>query len=313
MEINATRSSPIMPSQLPHVNAKIHAIGCEFLFPYFESFGEFVDNVEEADFILAMNNIRPDMVSMLTEARRSNKPLSWWTIEDPNSLTAFLNQASQADFVFTTDEACISQYREHLGHNRIFWLPLACNPDFHRPLDLANAASDFVISANWYRNQARLWSVKTLVDPLLAAGYTLTLYCYQSFMWPAGYQRYWRGETSCRTVAEQYRNGRVVLGLNNQRSGFDGRQITYMTSMRTFEALACRKPFLATQSDAYERLGFIHGEHMAWVDNEIDALNWSNRLLSSEGDHIAKAGRQFVLEQHTYAHRLARIAEITLG
>ena len=296
-------------------NARVYTIAFGFLQPFLERFGGFVSHIEEADFVLAMNTADPDAIAQLHEAKRTHKPLAWWTIEDPNAFDIFFEQATLADFVFTTDEACIPQYVSRLGHNRVFWLPLACSPQFHYPCELLETANDFVLSANWYRNQARLWGVQTVVDPIIAAGYSLTLFCYQSShcMWPAHYRRFWRGETYYRTVAEQYRHGRVVLGLNNQRSGMDGRGKSYMTSMRTFEALACGKPFLASHSDAYERLGLIHGEHMVWVEKATDAVAWAKRLLGVEGEQIAQRGRQIVLSQHTYAHRLARIAEIVLG
>ena len=309
--------APHMPSPtgppLPYVDAKIYALGCDFLLPYLEPFGRFVEQPEEADFFLAMNSIVPGATQTLAEARRWHKPLAWWTIEDPNAFEMTLEQAQQADVVFTTDAACIPSYRVRLGHDRVFWLPLACSPAFHHPLGLVEAASDFVISANWYQNQARLWGVETVVEPLWRAGYTLTLFCYTAFMWPPPYHPFWQGETSCRTVAEQYRHGRVVLGVNNQRSGMDGREKTYMTSMRTFEALACGKPFLAAHSDAYEKLGLIHGEHMAWVERPADTLAWAERLLEREGERLAQKGREFVLTHHTYAHRLAHLAEIVLG
>jgi spore maturation protein CgeB len=312
MDSNTQPSSEIV---FPHVNARIYAVGFEFLKPFMEPFGQFVTQPEEADFVLTMNSWESDAVQKLAKVKRLNKPIVWWTIEDPNAFEAFFGQAAQADFVFTTDEARIPHYTQRLKHHRVFWLPLACSPHFHQPLDLLQGASDFVISANWYENQARLWAVKTVVDPLIQANYTLTLFCYESpyFMWPARYHRFWCGEKHYRTVAEQYRHGCVVLGLNNQRSGMDGYSKTYMTSMRTFEVLACGKPFLVSHSDAYERLGFIHGEHMAWVNNTTNTMEWAKRLLGPEGEQIAQRGRQAVLSQHTYAHRLARIAEIVLG
>jgi hypothetical protein len=82
-----------------------------------------------------------------------------------------------------------------------------------------------------------------------------------------------------------------------------------MTSMRTFEALACGKPFLAAHSDAYVRLGLRHGEHMAWVKAPEETLEWADRLLGPEGQDIARAGRDFVLAHHTYGHRLRTIVE----
>jgi spore maturation protein CgeB len=286
---------------------RIFPVGCEFLMPFLRDHAEFVAQAEEADLVLAMNNTSAGMLGALDGARRAGKPIAWWTIEDPNWLEHFLPQAARADHVFTSDEACIPRYRERLGHNRVHWLPLGCCPALHRPGQLEADTRDFVVSGNWYENQARRWSVGIVVDPLLKSGRTLGLFCYASFMWPEPYRRHWLGETHYLTTSEQYRRGRVILGLNNQRSGMDGRGQTFMTSMRTFEALACGKPFLSSHSDAYARLGLVHGEHMAWVDTPAAALSWGDRLLGPDGGRIGAAGRTLVLSRHTYFHRLRTI------
>lgn len=311
MGIEASLPDPLRT--FPRVNARIHVPGSDFLLPYWKPFGRFVSHPSEADFILALNDFTPGAAQALSALKRWRKPIAWWTIEDPNSFELFLPQALAADVVFTTDEACIPRYRHHLGHDRIHWLPLAACPDFHHPLESSPEATDLVISANWYPNSARQWAVDTVVRPLTRSGYSLSLFCYQDFMWPAEYHRYWKGHTSCRTVSEQYRYGRVVLGLNNQRSGFDGHPHTVMTSMRTFEALACAKPFLSAHSDAYSHLGFINGEHMIWVETPEQALSAAELLLSAQGSRIANAGREYVLDHHTYGHRLVSIAQYVLG
>jgi spore maturation protein CgeB len=294
--------------QYPGIASRIFPVNCDFLLPYLEVCGCLTSDRREADFMLVANSTDPGCLQAIAAARRYGKPIAWWTIEDPNSLETFLAQAAEADFVFTTDEDCIPEYQERLAHDRVFWLPLACSPEFHYPSPLEPGASEFVISANWYTNQARLWGVATVVEPLRAAGRSLTLFCYETFMWPEAYRIYWKGRTSCRTVAEQYRHGRVVLGLNNQGSGMDGRAHTVMTSMRTFEALACGKPFLAAHSDAYHRLGLQNGTHLASVRTAGETAEWADRLLGREGERIARAGREFVLDGHTYRHRLAAMA-----
>jgi len=84
---------------------------------------------------------------------------------------------------------------------------------------------------------------------------------------------------------------------------------TAMTSMRTFEVLACGKPLLAYQSTAYAQLGFENGLHFRWVGSGAEALDCAHHLLNSAGAALvmAEEGRQFVLAHHTYAHRLQRI------
>jgi spore maturation protein CgeB len=290
-------------------NTRIYPLGCEFLMPFLEPYGNMTSDIGEAAFVLAANNTRPSFTAEIREARKSGKPIAFWTIEDPNWFDAFLEQARLADVVFTADEECIPRYRQALGHNRVFWLPLACSPQHHRSGPAAADATDFVISANWYENEARLWGFHTVAEPLRKAGRSLTLYCYENFMWPQAYRPFWRGRTHYLTTAEQYTHGRVVVGLNNQRSGMDGRARTVMTSMRTFEALACGKPFLAAHSDAYERLGLQHGKHMISVQSPAETLEWADRLLGAEGRDIAQAGLELVLSRHTYGHRLQTLVQ----
>jgi predicted O-methyltransferase YrrM len=292
------------------VTARILPLGCDFLFPYIEPHGHFTNEPRDADLVLAANNTTPGYLRTLEDARALGIPIAWWTIEDPNWFESFIEQAALADVVFTSDEACIGRYRERLGHDRVFWLPLACAPEFHHPEPLAPDAAEFVVSANWYENEARQWSIETVVEPLRRAGRSLALFSYRTFPWPAPYATHWRGDAHYRTVAEQYRYGRVVLGVNNQRTGLDGRTRTVMTSMRTFEALACGKPFLAAHSDAYTRLGLVHGEHLAAVRTPEQTLEWADRLLGAEGERIASGGRQYVLEHHTYARRLQAILKV---
>ena len=125
---------------------------------------------------------------------------------------------------------------------------------------------------------------------------------------------FWRGDGGgCRKVAEQYTHGRVVLGNNNQRSGMDGIERTLMTSMRTFEALACGKPFLAPWSEAYEALLFCPG---LWLDfaavdpSHTAALDViAEGMIRLESPNENAQGRRHVLAGHTYTHRMQTIME----
>ena len=254
----------------------IYPLNFDFLQPYCEE-GDvrFVGGFDgyKADFFLTMNQsghtAEVNVAGAKNLAAEYGKPLAYWTIEDPNSYQFTLPQARLADYVFTSDGALINQYRADLGHDRVWWLPLAASEKYHHPLPLAEDATDFVFSGNWYRNEARQWGEETVILPLARAGYSMTIFSYAAPgsdgkepdpNMPEELRPFWRGATSCRTVAEQYTHGRVVLGNNNQVSGKDGRQRTLMCSMRVFEALACGKPFLSPWSAAYEALGLLPGE-----------------------------------------------------
>jgi len=88
-----------------------------------------------------------------------------------------------------------------------------------------------------------------------------------------------------------------------------------MTSMRTFEALACEKPLLAFVSTAYEQLGFRNNEHFMWAEHHLRTKECAKILLGNPGGakYMAMQGRKFVLENHTYRHRLSRMLQAIRG
>lgn len=325
---------------------RIHPIHFSFLRPYCEEAELFVDPAEAAC-VLTMNQFGIQDYTPLAPMERMAEcrlladkcglPLCYWTIEDPNSYQHTLPQARMADYIFTSDREMVNQYRYDLGNHRVYWLPLAASEDYHRPLPLADDAADFVVSCNFYPNEARVWANATVLLPLARAGYSMQIFAYavnpdmpdelRPFVQGDGAVD---GQPPCRCVANQYRHGRIVLGMNNQRSGMDGRGCTVMTSMRTFEALACGKPFLAAQSDAYEALGLTffdfspayvldgarvpqrYGGNLAVTSSAEETLRLAEALLAD--DHgIAERGRAYVLSSHTYRHRLERIGRAVQG
>jgi len=252
---------------------------------------------------------------MLSECYRVCKeagvPTVYWAIEDPNFCSQFLPQAKMVDFVFTTDACCIDAYLEGCN-KKAYWLPLAASPEYHGPIS-QKPKFDFVFSGNWYPNKARIWATETLIIPI-AEKYDVLVFSYRKPQNPALAKNY-AGAPSYLTTAQQYANGRIILGANNQRSGFDGIEKTVMTSMRTFEALACGKPFLTTSSDAYQALGMTNGVHLVAVNSKQEALEKAKALLRNKrmAKNIGDNGRTLVLSNHTYKHRLERILRVVRG
>jgi spore maturation protein CgeB len=306
---------------------KVLFLGADFMLPYWRPEVEAIavnlheplepqlDGHQDAAFAYAMNTLGGENVPKLWAARDACRRLGirtvWHTIEDPNSFGTFLPQAEGFDLIATSDAEKIPAYQEHYPTVRTIWLPLAAQPALHRPRPQAPDGADLVLIANWYTNDARLSAVRELLDPLLDDGLTLALYAYPHPAWPDKYRRWWRGATSCYDVATYYPTGRLALGMNNQAYG------TAMCSMRAFEVLACGMPFLSFHSDAYARLGFLNAEgeysrgHFAWVHYHDDAVRWARTLLREHAlaTVVAENGRRFVLEHHTYAHRLKTLLE----
>jgi hypothetical protein len=313
--------------------------GFDFLRPYCESETvQFFTGAERGvcDFALVANQNVHDGLERVQAARKRadavGLPLCYATCEDPNSFGWTLPQAALADYVFTSDRECVDLYSKHLQHEWVFWLPLAACPKFHYPVPLREDATDFVASQNFYdywanngpegfvswsdrpRNNARIWGSEVVTRPLAQAGHSMSIFSYEPPPYPE-LEQWWKGPTSCRTVSDQYAHGRVALGQNNQRSGFDGIGKTVMTSMRTAEVLACGKPFIAPQSDAYEALGFVNGLHFFWSERPEVTLAQAALLLHNptSAQSMADAGRAWVLDHHLYSHRMDRILRAVKG
>jgi spore maturation protein CgeB len=301
---------------------KVLFLGADFMLPYWrpeikepvavnlhEPLEAQITPHRDAAFAYAMNTVGGENVPKLWAARDLCRQLGirtvWHSMEDPNSFGTFAAQAEGFDVIATTDTEKIPAYLELYPSAKVIWLPLAAQPTMHQPRPTAPDATDLILIANWYTNDARLAAVRTLLDPLLEAGFSLSLYAYAHPAWPEKYRRWWRGATSCYDVVAYYPNGRIALGMNNQAWG------TAMCSMRTFEVLACGKPFLSFHSDAYERLGFVNGEHFIWSASRAETEREAAHLILNSGDAQAMAdrGREFVLEHHTYSHRLHAIRE----
>jgi len=302
-------------------------LGTWFLRPYYERECEMIhcetpecaaEHANAATLAFCMNGALAaglEFRLMVQECQKRKVPVCWMTCEDPNGYLGFVREAQIADFVFTCCRTMIPHYRRDCGHNRVYWLPLAASEALHQPMPLALDAADLVLLGNHYAHwPAKVRLMETILKPLLATGRTLALHTYPTNEWPPEIAALNRGATSCYDVARFYPEGRIACGASCQAgAGIDDFAGTTMTSQRTFEALACTKPYLTVPSDAYEPLGFRNGEHMAWVKSAPEALDAYDLLAGPEGAAMAERGRAFVMQHHTYRHRLQRILDAVDG
>lgn len=305
-------------------------LGPWFLCPYYESaceivqcdsLGDVANNAEGASLALCMNGANSSFLwlGMVNECRDRGIPVCWMTCEDPNGYLGFVEEAKAADFVFTFCRTMISHYRRDLGHDKVWWLPLAASESLHRPAPLADDPADLVLLGNHYAHwPAKVWFLDRVLRPLLAVGRSLALHTYPTNEWPPDIAAMNRGATSCFDVAKFYPEGRVAVGASCQAgAGIDDFAGTTMTSQRTFETLACGKPYLTVHSDAYAPLGFVNDVHLCWLNQGDDPgfapMEAFERLAYGDGEKIAATGHDFVLQHHTYAHRLQRIVDAMDG
>ena len=268
-------------------------------------------NYRYADFAYAMN-MTPEQPAWVRDARDAAKrrgiPTVWHTIEDPNSFDAFAGQAAGFDIIATTDRVLIPQYQQMHPSAQVIWLPLAASRYWHFAEPMIRPEVDFILIANWYDNEARHRAMATL-DPIISGAdrgdWTFRLMCYDDAPWPSRWLKWRTGACNHLDVGKYYHRAGCVLGINNQDTK------TAMTSMRTFEALACCRPFLTPRSDGYAALGFQNGTHMAIADDAVGMDFLAHRMVKDRAwaGSIAAAGWAHVMKHHLYTNRLAWIGD----
>ncbi|GMV95024.1 MAG: hypothetical protein AMXMBFR82_48020 [Candidatus Hydrogenedentota bacterium] len=220
-------------------------------------------------------------VPMFTKTVTLACPTVFLSIDTWQCLMEF-NEAIHYDLVFAAQRAYIP-YLRATGSRHVHWLPLACAPDAHYPVDVPKQFDvSFVGAATMpvHRERARLLH-------LLAVRFSVE-----------ALERV-HGEDYCRHMC----GGRLAFN----HSAIED------LNMRIFEALAMGCPLLTNRSSAYNGLLdlFEEGKHLIVYDSDEDLIDKTREYLDNPTarEAIGRAGKDEVLEKHTYDHRVRAILD----
>lgn len=205
-------------------------------------------------------------------------PLAFWAIDTHIGFERVLAKARQSQFVFAAQRNGAQQLRE-AGIATAPWLPLACDPDFHRPHPVPKQ-HDVAFLGNL------LPGPRTVLLAEIERRYQNTLID----------RRYGHA------MAEAYSAARVVFN----RSVLDD------VNMRVFEATASGSLLVTNDLavNGQEEL-FESGRHcLTYGDaGELwERIDWA-LAHGRDRERMAAAGRARALERHTYRHRVETILE----
>lgn len=239
---------------------------------------------------------------------------AYWATEDPRWTDKWslpYIKATKPEYIFTIDRESVSFYNR-LGF-KAYYLPWACNPEFHRPsepiekykCDIAVVATAGVTWSSYRRDSARI-----LLKPLVERGYDVAIW---GKRWDkldpdiVGFNvdsRYLRGKLSYLETNHVYSSAKIILGFQNV--------VTELTS-RTYEIMGARGFLLAPATTAVLEK-FKPGEHLVVTRSEDETLRMVDSYLEQDEKRkkIALAGQREVYSYHnTYNDRAAQILEFT--
>jgi hypothetical protein len=183
------------------------------------------------------------------------------------------------DVVFIAQKDYVDKYRKVLGHDQVFWLPLAAAADVHKQLDLPRIYDvGFVGNISVaHRNTQRLRQLKLIAENFRTNDF----------------YRFYPPEE----VGQVYSQSRVVFNTS----------IAGDLTMRIFEGTLCGALVISDSAKNGLNELFHVGKEIVLYNN--DFLEKIHFYLAHDNERvqIAVAGQKRALQEHTYHHRVKTI------
>ncbi|WP_257160524.1 glycosyltransferase family protein [Corynebacterium cystitidis] len=260
-----------------------------------------------------------ELRDLIKECYRRKIPTVFWNKEDPTHFHDFLETARLFDYVFTTDEDTITEYRAELGHQSIFTLPFAAQPAVHNPArNRINYAVNDVAFAGTYFSH-KFPERKVQMDLILGAAvkgaeegrFSFDIFSRHAggedkYQFPKPFSRYVRGALPYSQMLTAYRSYKAFLNVNSVVDS------PSMCARRIFEISASGTPVVTTRSKAVPQ--FFPQDEVPVVDNSEEALSYMRALVNSPElrERMVHKAQRRIWENHTYQHR-ARTILRTIG
>lgn len=243
--------------------------------------------------------------------RERGVPTAFWNKEDPVHFETFLNTARLFDFVYTTDIDCVPRYKASLGHNEVYFLPFACQPLAHNPLEKYERKDAFCFAGAYYvRYPERTKDLEEFIQTLPKFR-PFDIYDRNygkddpNYAFPEAFHSHIVGTLPFSEIDKAYKGYRYAINLNSIK------QSQTMFARRVYELLGSNT---LTVSNFSRGLRLMFGDLVRSSDNGQQLVSELESLESGKNvDRIRLAALRKVLSEHTYEARFAYIVSKVSG
>lgn len=283
---------------------------------------KFMDNLSRRiinqNFIKCARNGKPD-IALVTGGHRINAVSLQtlkstptrsvlWTTDAPLRFEPILAAASFYDYIFCQGTEAIELLSE-AGIRNARWLPMACAPYVHKKIRLSaeeknRYGNDIVFVGSFHPNRELV--LKELDDFDIAIwGPGWKEHCKE----PALKTKIKGSHTPTNIWVKLYCACKIVLSIHYRHS--QNKIPVYQASPRVFEAMACGGFVLSDDQKDVLAL-FNDGEHFVSYNGRDDLISKIRFYLNQPDKRrkIAEQGRQEVLANHQYVHRLEKLLSV---
>lgn len=266
-------------------------------------------------------------------------PVIFWTFEDPNHFSGFLNDAIDADIICTSAEECVTRYERYYPEKIVLGAPNACSPDMYLPNqeNFWDREYDIVFVGNRYPDQpVRNDGERAVIFPAIEwaqvrnkkvgifgigndSGYSWrgTRFCWYD---DQGRSPYFEEDLECRNrhpdytgvfhpptlrlgSSSVYRNAKVVLSI-----GLNGDSLT-MCPDRFLQATCAANIVISYSSVAASYLTDKKTNFSTCPEQTEELLD---NIFYGDREHYlrrAKEASDYIIENYSFERRLEDILE----
>lgn len=256
-----------------------------------------------------LSNASAEILALVEYCKLLEIPTLFWNKEDPVHFNTFIMLARQVDYVFTTDIDCIADYKQHLGHNRVYLLPFAAQPALHNPIERFERKDAFNFAGSYYmRYPERQRDFAALIKTVTEFG-KVDIYDRQydnphpHYTFPEQYRSLIIGKLPFNEIDRAYKGYRYGINMNSIK------QSQTMFARRVYELLASNTLVISNFSRGVRQM---FGDLVISSDDSYQLRNSLSRVCTDDLYYkkLRLLGLRNVMSQHTYAHRLAHICSV---
>jgi len=259
---------------------------------------------ERPDLCLVVGGFRT-LAQTLVEIKQLGTKAVLWTTDPPRDYTNIIQTASLYDHIFCAGTEAVELFENH-GITGAMWLPFACDPDYHRPVDLTKSemqalSKDVVFVGGFSPNR---WHILRELGEFSIG------------IWGPNWNNAAKEAAKNCHITDLHVNytewvkiycaAKMVVIIHYQ----DGITPCYQASPKVYEALACKSFVLVdSQRDVLSLFtpekDLVPFRDIADLKAKIDYY----LIHDEEREAIAEEGHKKVLIKHTYHHRIQAMLE----
>ncbi len=258
------------------------------------------------DIILALAQAPLD-IETVTRLKALGAPVVFWFVEDFRTLTYWPEMAPAYDSIFTIQKREFFSKLESIGCSSFHYLPQACQPETHRPLQLNESEKNKYGSPLSFMGAAYYNRVQFFTQLL---NYELKIW---GTGWDAGsvYGSCLQNDgrrVETQDIVKVYSASSINLNLHSSTFHEGVNPQGDFVNPRTFEIGSCGGFQLVDERSELFGLFDVEKELITFKDSK-DLMGKIDHYLKfpKERKNIAAASRARVLKEHTFSHRMKEL------